>query len=145
MSVKKNKKQIEAFNFIRKNRLLPQREWEIYYHIYKLGPCTSTQISLYYKSMSRNHICSRIIELQMRGLVKHVGVERSIVSGRLISIWDTTERMIPGNTEKTKKKKKFWINVYKNKMEAYSSKDKALKNAKNNLIEMICVIKQEKQ
>lgn len=124
-----------AYSYVRENRILSKRHWEVYHILYGLGRATAGEISLKYKRMTRNHISARLGEMEQSGMVKRVGKKISVISGRPSFIWSITLRRIPKAYRK--RKRKFFINIYENKIEGFRTKKEANKKIKSGFKEMI--------
>ena len=126
---------LETYNFVKKGGLLPRRNWEVYHHLFKHGPCSASDLSFHYKKISRNHISARIGELVKMGMVRKVGTKQSVHSGRASSVWSITKRKIPRSFRKHLRT--FWLNVYDDKIEVFKSKEEANSSAGEGLVEFV--------
>ena len=127
----------EAYLYVKERKLLSRRHWEVYHTLYKMSKATAGEISLKYKRMSRNHISARLGELEKMGMVKRGELKVSVLSGRKSAVWEITPRKIP--LQWRKKIRKFWINLYEDRIEAFKTKKEANNNIKHGLKETVLV------
>jgi hypothetical protein len=81
---------VSAFEFIKQNGVLGERQAHAYEVLYFCGPLTGQELSV---KMGMPGQWKRCSELKKRGLAIEVGEAKCSVTGQLAILWDVTENM----------------------------------------------------
>lgn len=90
------KTSLEAYNLIKENGLLSKRRMEIYFALYEHGPCTANELFKKTKGFNgvvQANLHARLGEMRDLGVVEEVTERVCGVTGRLVIVWDVTDRI----------------------------------------------------
>ncbi len=78
---------IVAYNTIRDTRLLNEKQWRVYHHLYHEGPLTGPELD---DSLETADAHKRVSELERAGVVREVGHKINERTGMRNVLWDVT-------------------------------------------------------
>lgn len=81
---------IVAYNTIRDTRLLNEKQWRVYHHLYHDGPLTGAELDDALKTADAH---KRVSELERAGVVAEVGHKVSERTGMRNVLWDVTSHL----------------------------------------------------
>ncbi len=75
--------------------LLSKRRWEVYRHLFKLGPLTQREVTdqVSSKFAAERSYTPRFAELEKMGVIESVGERTCSITGRHVLIWDVTDKL----------------------------------------------------
>jgi len=97
---------IDAYNYIRENRFLGQRQWDVYHALTKFGPCTASELHKRMKlyrigAQSNDNVCTRLGELRDMKVVVELEKKRQCkVTGFNVIVWDINSNKYPKKLER---------------------------------------------
>lgn len=90
---------VDAFNYLRDNKILSTRRWQVYSALFDHGPCTASELAVeIYKGSTRlvgeaKNVCARLNELSKMGIAQELGTRVCNVSGMTVILWDVTDKL----------------------------------------------------
>lgn len=96
---------IDAYNKIRENGMLAEKQMELYEVLFHHGPLTANEVFLKFKAKRGKHYAidaqyrSKLHALREKGVVAEVGIVQDPLSGMHVIQWDVTDRL-PAKPEK---------------------------------------------
>lgn len=91
------KSSIEAYNFLKDNDLLGEKQFKVYDILFDKGPLTANEINQFFGNANivNKNIHARLVELRDYGLVEEIDTRECCITKRIVIEWDVTDRKTP--------------------------------------------------
>lgn len=84
---------VETYNQIESEGLLSHMRMVVYKSIYKNGPLTISECTNIINSIDSKSISPRFAELERVGVITDVGLKICSITGRNVTLWQTTNKL----------------------------------------------------